>query len=104
MSARHEFVRRIAFWVALCTGLVLVSLQFACMAPQSFKGFPHASRRVEPTPAAKVKDSLTEADAAKDAKASLYWTPQRAVARSPAQTLTLVDDPAPHVAAAKPKS
>ena len=47
MIARNETLRRIAYAMALLTGVMLVGSQFGCSRPTTFLhsvGFPHAGR------------------------------------------------------------
>jgi len=49
LGTREDVIRRIGFWAAVLTGVVLVGSQFSCSRPEttlSAPGFRHASRRV----------------------------------------------------------
>lgn len=80
MSLRNETLRRIAYAMAMLTGVVLVGTQFGCIRSSTFlhtPGFPHAGRWAESleAPAAQVGGPLS--DASSSLVAPLYWTSPR---------------------------
>lgn len=76
MIARNETLRRIAYAIALLTGVALVGSQFGCSRPTTFLhsvGFPHAGRWAEThgEPAGLV--------------APMYWTSPRPTPDQPSR-------------------
>lgn len=84
MNAHDAIARRIAFWSAMLTGLVLVGLQFGCLRSQTIlaaPGFTRASRRIDPQADATLNANVSTPAQTKETAASLYWTSPQTNAR-----------------------
>lgn len=83
MNAHDAITRRIGFWFAMLTGIVLVGMQFSCLGPQTIlaaPGFPRASRRIDPQVEAMATSTPLE-DQSKEVRASMYWTSPKPVTK-----------------------